>query len=126
MSRLPLEIGRQQEGDTDSIGLQDLATSQRLVIAPTSARSIPRQSLRLEWNNGKMKLTNIHPRLSFYVGAQAEPLVPGGEFQAIDEIVVALPGNRTLLVTQAIESRSIRGAPLVSGTIAQSESSQDD
>ena len=48
ISRTPLEIGRQQEGDSSPIDLQDLVSSQRLVIAPVSARSIPRQALRID------------------------------------------------------------------------------
>lgn len=99
ISKTPLEIGRQQEGDSDSLGLQDLVTSQRLVIAPVSARSIPRQALKVDSGDGNLKVINIHPRLSFYVGTQAEPLAPGEEFEAADEIVVSLPENRTVRVT---------------------------
>ncbi len=95
----PLEIGRQQEGDGDSMGLQDLGSGYRLVIAPVSARSIPRQALKVDSIDGNLTIFNIHPRLSFYVGSQAEPLAPGEAFQAIDDIVVALPNNRTVRVT---------------------------
>ncbi|MDG2222073.1 MAG: hypothetical protein P8L85_11870, partial [Rubripirellula sp.] len=58
ISRMPLEIGRQQEGDSGSVGLQDFVTSQRLVIAPVNARSIPRQAVRVESEDGSLKLTN--------------------------------------------------------------------
>ncbi|MDF1843388.1 MAG: adenylate/guanylate cyclase domain-containing protein [Rubripirellula sp.] len=96
ISRMPLEIGRQQEGDSGSVGLQDLVTSQRLVIAPVNARSIPRQAVKVESEGGDLKLTNIHPRLSFYVGSQAEPLAPGEVFTSPNEIVVSLPDSRTV------------------------------
>ena len=100
VSKTPLEIGRQQEGDGGPLDLQDLVTSQRLVIAPVSARSIPRQALRVESSDdGQLRITNIHPRLSFYIGTQADPLAPGEVFTASDEIVVSLPENRTVRVT---------------------------
>lgn len=99
ISKTPLEIGRQQEGDTGPLELQDLVSSQRLVIAPVSARSIPRQALRVESpSDGQLRISNIHPRLSFYVGTEAEPLGPGEAFEAGDEIVVSLPENRTVRV----------------------------
>ncbi len=99
ISKTPLEIGRQQEGDSAPLELQDLVSSQRLVIAPVSARSIPRQALRVESpSEGQLRICNIHPRLSFYVGTEAEPLGPGEAFEATDEIVVSLPENRTVRV----------------------------
>ncbi len=98
VSKTPLEVGRQQEGDAGSLDLQDLVTSQRLVIAPVSARSIPRQALRIEAAGAKLRVVNIHPRLSFYVGRQADPLGPGEAFES-DEIIVSLPENRTIQVT---------------------------
>ncbi len=99
ISKTPLEIGRQQEGDSGPLELQDLVSSQRLVIAPVSARSIPRQALRVESPaEGQLRVSNIHPRLSFYVGTEAEPLGPGEAFEAGDEIVVSLPENRTVRV----------------------------
>lgn len=98
VSKTPLEVGRQQEGDAGPLDLQDLLTSQRLVIAPVSARSIPRQAIRIETVDGKLQVINIHPRLSFYVGRQAQPLAPGEVHQS-DEIVVSLPENRTVQVT---------------------------
>lgn len=113
ISKTPLEVGRQQEGDAGPLDLQDLVTSQRLVIAPVSARSIPRQALRIETVGAKLRVTNIHPRLSFYVGRQAEPLGPGEAFES-DEIVVSLPENRTLQVTtcdpESVESPVSAGA----------------
>lgn len=99
ISKTPLEIGRQQEGDSGPLELQDLGASQRLVIAPVSARSIPRQALRVESPNERtIRVANIHPRLSFYVGTEAKPLGPGESFEAGDEIVVSLPENRTVRV----------------------------
>ena len=99
ISKTPLEIGRQQEGDSGPLDLQDLVTSQRLVIAPVSARSIPRQALRVESSDtGHLRVVNIHSRLSFYVGTQADPLAPGEAFESAGEIVVSLPENRTIRV----------------------------
>lgn len=111
-SKTPLEIGRQQEGDAGPLDLQDLVTSQRLVIAPVSARSIPRQALRIESGDQNLRVTNIHSRLSFYVGKQAEPLGPGETFES-DEIIVSLPEDRTIQITQcapdSVESPSSIG-----------------
>lgn len=99
ISKTPLEIGRQQEGDSSPIALQDLLSSQRLVVAPLSARSIPRQALRIDASaEGKLQITNIHPRLSFYVGTQADPLGPGEVYESNEEIVVSLPENRVVRV----------------------------
>ena len=99
ISKTPLEIGRQQEGDSGPLELQDLVTSQRLVVAPVSARSIPRQALRVESSSeSHLRVTNIHPRLSFYIGTDARPLGPGESHEAVDEIVVSLPENRTIRV----------------------------
>lgn len=99
VSKTPLEIGRQQEGDSSPVDLQDLVSSQRLVIAPVSARSIPRQALRVEASNdGQLQITNIHPRLSFYIGTQSDPLGPGEVFESHEEIVVSLPENRMVRV----------------------------
>jgi adenylate cyclase len=95
ISKTPLEIGRQQEGDASPVDLQDLVSSQRLVIAPVSARSIPRQALRVDASaEGNLQITNIHPRLAFYVGTQADPLGPGETLESNQEIVVSLPENR--------------------------------
>lgn len=106
VSKTPLEVGRQQEGDSGPLELQDLVTSQRLVIAPLSARSIPRQALRVESVGEEFQVTNIHPRLSFYVGKQADPLGPGESFKAPDEIVVSLPENRTVRISCTSEEES--------------------
>ena len=111
ISKTPLEIGRQQEGDSAPLELQDLVSSQRLVIAPVSARSIPRQALRVESpSEGQLRICNIHPRLSFYVGTEAEPLGPGEAFEATDEIVVSLPENRTVRV-QSCGADSVASTP---------------
>lgn len=104
---LPLEIGRQQEGDHDSLGLQGSPQRQRLVVAPVSARSIPRRALQVEGSSDDLKLVNIHPRLSFYVGTQSEPLRPGEAFLATHEIVVSLPDNRTVRVTRCEPENSV-------------------
>lgn len=107
ISKTPLEIGRQQDGDSGPLELQDLVSSQRLVIAPVSARSIPRQALRVESpTKGQIRISNIHPRLSFYVGAEATPLGPGESFDAAEEVVVSLPENRTVRV-QTCEPDSV-------------------
>ncbi len=99
ISKTPLEIGRQQEGDSAPLELQDLVSSQRLVIAPVSARAIPRQALRVESPSaGVLRVTNIHPRLSFFVGNEAEPLGPRESFEVSEEVVVSLPENRTIRV----------------------------
>lgn len=106
ISKTPLEIGRQQEGDSGPLDLQDLVTMQRLVIAPVSARAIPRNALRVDVTEGQLRIKNIHQKLSFYVGTQADPLGPGEEFRASDEIVVSLPENRTVrLITCDPESQ---------------------
>ncbi len=100
ISRTPLEIGRQQEGDSHPLELQDLVSSQRLVIAPLSARAVPRQALRVESSVGdQLRVTNIHPRLSFYVGKDARPLGPGEAYEATGEVIVTLPENRIVRVT---------------------------
>lgn len=101
-SRTPLEIGRQQEGDSPAPDLQDLGNSQRLVIAPVSARAIPRQALRVEVNEaGGLRVTNIHSRLSFLAGKDHRPLAPGDTFEAVDEILVTLPDQHSVLVKGA-------------------------
>ena len=111
ISKTPLEIGRQQEGDSGPLELQDLVSSQRLVIAPVSARAIPRQALRVESpGESQLRICNIHPRLSFYVGTEAEPLGPGESFEAIDEVVVSLPENRTVRI-QTCEPDSVVSPP---------------
>ncbi len=100
IARTPLEIGRQQEGDAGPLELQDLLSCQRLVIAPVSARAIPRQALRVELTIANtIQISNIHPRLSFYIGTDARPLLPGEVFQATDEVVVSLPENRTVRIS---------------------------
>ncbi len=77
------------------------SSSQRLVIAPVSARAIPRQALRVESSDdGSLRVTNIHPRLAFYVGGDARPLGPGEFFTATDELLVSLPENRTIRITR--------------------------
>ena len=128
ISKTPLEVGRQQEGDAGPLDLQDLVTSQRLVIAPVSARSIPRQALRIDTAGGKLQVTNIHARLSFYVGRQAQPLAPGEVF-ASDEIVVSLPENRTVQVTtcdpDSIESPASPGAETHFRTLSHIESPKE-
>ena len=107
ISRIPLEVGRQQEGDSGPLELQDLSTSQRLVIAPLSARTIPRQALMIDSSvDGRIQVTNIHPRLAFYVGSKTEPLPPGDSFQAHDELVVVLPENRTIRITATVGGES--------------------
>ena len=99
ISKTPLEIGRQQEGDSGPLELQDLVSSQRLVIAPLSARSIPRQALRVESSSDlKLRVTNIHPRLSFYIGQNVDPLGPGESFDSSDDVVIALPEDRMVQV----------------------------
>ncbi len=99
ISRTPLEIGRQQEGDAGPLELQDLGPCQRLVIAPLAARAIPRQALRVEsLVEGSLRISNIHPRLSFYIGAKALPLLPGEVYEATEEIIVTLPENRAIRV----------------------------
>lgn len=111
ISKTPLEIGRQQEGDSGPLELQDLVSSQRLVIAPVSARAIPRQALRVESPaSGQLRICNIHPRLSFYVGTEAEPLGPGESFEAVDEVVVSLPENRTVRI-QSCQPDSVVSPP---------------
>ena len=98
--KTPLEIGRQQEGDTAPLELQDLVSSQRLVIAPLSARSIPRLAIQIESSDdNKLRVTNIHSKMSFYVGNRAEPLGPSETFTADSEIVISLPQNRNVRVT---------------------------
>ncbi|MFK8112190.1 MAG: adenylate/guanylate cyclase domain-containing protein [Rubripirellula sp.] len=102
-SGTPLEIGRQQEGDPSPVELQNLGTSHRLVIAPLSARSIPRQAIQVDSSDdGEIRVTNIHPRLSFYVGTQADPLGPGEVVKSTDEIVVSLPENRTVRISSSL------------------------
>ncbi len=46
----PVEIGRQQEGDASPLELQDQLSTRRMVIAPVSARSIPRQRCGSKWS----------------------------------------------------------------------------
>ncbi len=125
VSKTPLEVGRQQEGDSGPLDLQDLVTSQRLVIAPVSARSIPRQALRIDTAGGRLQVTNIHARLSFYVGRQAQPLAPGEVFES-DEIVVSLPENRTVQVTtcdpESVASPASPGAETHFRTLSHIES----
>jgi class 3 adenylate cyclase len=101
-SRTPLEIGRQQEADSPAPDLQDLGNSQRLVIAPVSARAIPRQALRVDLTEtGGLRVTNIHARLSFLTGNDNRPLGPGDAVEAVDEMVVALPDQHLVRVTRA-------------------------
>ena len=114
VSRTPLEIGRQQEGDSSALELQDLVTSQRLVIAPVSARSIPRQALCIESGEGPgLRVTNIHPRLAFYVGSNSRPLGPGEVFEAVDELIVSLPDNRSVRITQTDPNSAVSPSSVV-------------
>ncbi len=97
VAETPLEIGRMQEGDRAPLELHDHGTYHRLVIAPTSARSIPRQAMRVDCTEDcSLRITNSHSRLSFYVGPQADPLGPGETFTSSDETLVSLPENRTM------------------------------
>ena len=97
ISRTPLEVGRQQDGDSGPLELQDLVTSQRLVVAPVSARSIPRKAVIVEaMHDAKIRVTNIHSRLAFYIGNQKTALPPGESHESRDELVVGLPDERTV------------------------------
>lgn len=117
ISRTPLEIGRQQDGDSGPLNLQDLVSSQRLVIAPLSARSIPRQAVRVEpTTDGKLRITNIHGRISFYVGDQAEPLGPGESFEADNNLVISLPDNRTLHLSTCDQESQVSPSAVGSDT----------
>ena len=103
----PLEIGRQQESDSGPLELQEIAGAHRLVVAPLSARSIPRQAISVESPEpGLLRVRNIHPRLSFYVGIEEPaPLPPNEKYEARDQIVVSLPDDRTVRIqTSAPES----------------------
>ncbi|QDT05259.1 Adenylate cyclase 1 [Rubripirellula lacrimiformis] len=102
VSRTPLEIGRQMEGDPGPRDLQDLGDRQRLVIAPVSARAVPRIAVRIDvLDSGELQVTNAHSRMSFFVGGQTQPLAPGKSFQSADEIIVQLPENRMLRLNQS-------------------------
>lgn len=110
----PLEIGRQQEGDSGLLEVQNLGGYYRLVIAPLSARTIPRQALRVEAPGGDLvQLRNIHSRLAFYVGAESTPLPPGESFEGREEVIVSLPEGRTLKISPHAED---------SAAIAEAES----
>lgn len=97
LSRTPLEIGRQQDGEPSAPDLQNLGSGQRLVIAPVSARAVPRQALYVEsLEDGGLRVTNIHPRLSFQVGRDRRPFVPGESVESFVEAIVTLPDNRVI------------------------------
>lgn len=99
--RTPLEIGRQQDGDPSAMELQDLVTSQRLVMAPLSERSIPRRALRVDFCQTEgFTITNIHSRLTFYVGSEHWPLAPGEVFESEEETVILLPEKCKVRMTK--------------------------
>lgn len=130
ISRTPLEIGRQKEGDSGPMELQDLVSSQRLVIAPVSARAIPREALKVECDlDGTIQITNIHPRLPFYIGNPGAPLGPSETLESRDEVIVRLQENRMLRIyaasPESIES-PVSGADLHFRTLSgQVESTMD-
>lgn len=126
----PLEIGRQQDGDSGPLDLQDLVTSQRLVIAPVSARSIPRQALIVNLGPDKrIQVQNIHQRLTFALGEDSQPLAPGETHQASDEVIVMLPDQRTVRICttdpDSIVSSAIGGDTHFRTLSGQTESTMD-
>lgn len=103
ITKTPLEIGRQQAGDSGPLELQDLVSMQRLVIAPVTSSSIPRQTLLVEsLTDRRLRVSNIHPQLSFFVNTSGETLGPGENFEAEDEIIVSLPDNRSVRVQSCV------------------------
>ena len=103
-SETPLEVGRQQDGELDSYGIQTTDSKKRLVIAPVSVRSIPRQALLVEIADHKqVRVTNIHSALPIYVGENAHPLMPGQQYETDDTLIIMLPEDRMLRMT-AVQS----------------------
>ncbi len=102
IATLPVEVGRQQEHEDGPPDLQDLVSLRRLVIAPVSVRSMPRQAVRIEDASDKsFRIVNIHPRLSFFIGHDYHAFPPGTQFDASEETCVYLPEQYQIWIRPA-------------------------
>jgi len=109
----PLEIGRQQESDPREMELQNQETYRRLVMAPVSARGIPRQAIRIESpSRTELVVKNIHTRLSFGIGDNGELIAPGQTVTSDGVIRVTLPERRTVQAAIIDESLSLSESSL--------------
>jgi adenylate cyclase len=110
----PLEIGRQQETDPSAMELQNQVSYRRLVMAPVSARGIPRQAIRVESpSRSQMRIINVHTRLTFGIG-EGELLPPGEQHVCEHQVKVHLPERRSVqisIVDETISESSITGGP---------------
>ncbi len=112
----PIEVGRQQETDPLAMELQNQVSYRRLVMAPVSARGIPRQAIRIESpTRSQLRVINLHTRLTFGIGDDGE-LLPPGEQHATDQPVrVILPERRTIQIAIIDESLSLSESSLPGG-----------
>ncbi len=95
----PLEVGRQQEEDPLALELQDHVAYRRLVMAPISARGIPRQAIRIEsLDETQLRVVNLHTRLTFTIGEAGALLAPGDMHYADHSVRVLLPERRSILI----------------------------
>ncbi len=109
----PLEVGRQQETDPSSMELQNQLTFRRLVMAPVSARGIPRQAIRIESpTRAQMRIINVHTRLSFGIGDDGDLLPPGEQYVADQVVRITLPERRSIQVAIIDESLSLDDSSL--------------
>ncbi len=73
----PLEVGRQAENDRQAMELQTLSNCSRLVIAPVTARGMPRKAIRIESpTRNEIRVINVHDKLPFTMGDGNQVLRP--------------------------------------------------
>lgn len=96
----PLEVGRQQDSDPSAMEVQNQGSSRRLVMAPVSARGIPRQAIRIEsLTRAQMRIINVHTRLTFGIGDEGSPLPPGEQYLTDQCVRITLPERRVIQVS---------------------------
>ena len=112
----PLEVGRQQESDPSSMELQNQVSYRRLVMAPVTARGIPRQAVRIESpNRSQLRVVNVHTRLTFGIGDRGELLPPGEQYVTDQPVRIVLPERRAIQVSIIDESLSLSESSLPGG-----------
>ncbi|MEZ6086573.1 MAG: hypothetical protein R3C05_00750 [Pirellulaceae bacterium] len=97
---LPLEIGRQQNGE-DLLKVYEFGDNQyRLAVAPNHMLRIPRRACKLENDvEGGVRVTNIHPQIPFQVGDEQVAIEPLETYRLASPGVIHLPNDVCLRVS---------------------------
>ncbi len=114
---LPLEVGRQRDGDPERQQLQDLGDRFRIALIPADALSVPRQAVRIEnAAHGAVAVRNVHRSISFKIRAPNESetgrlLAPGETKRMMPGFRIQLPALYELIVASS-EPPVAAGYPL--------------